>query len=414
MAILNLAYKSLLSRKTSVIFTLLTLAISVLLLLTVERVRVEAKQSFANTISGTDLVVGARSGQINLLLYSVFRIGNATNNIDWRSYQDIIQDKAVKWAIPISLGDSHQGFRVVGTNTSYFEHYQYGKKQALTFLQGHEFNGLFDAVIGSEVAQELGYKIGSPMVLAHGMQDTGFSRHDNMPFKVVGILAPTGTPVDKSIHVSLEAIEAIHIGWESGANVGHAPNQSDVLSLADSERLQPKQITAVLLGLTSKIQTFKVQRAINTYKAEPLSAILPGIALQELWSMLSIVEQALLVISGLVVIAGMFGMLSTLVASLRERKQEIRILRAMGARRKHIFSLLICEASLLTFLAIVLGVIGLYCILWLAGPFIQTHYGIKLGLAVLSEYEWLLLGCVQLLGVVIGIFPAIGAYRQGS
>ena len=134
--IASLAWKSLLNRKTTALLTIMTVAISVILLMGVERIRTQAKSSFANTVSGTDLIVGGRSGQVNLLLYSVFRIGNATNNIDWKSYQEFSQHKSVKWAIPISLGDSHKGFRVMGTNQSYFEHFRYGSKQPLTFTQG--------------------------------------------------------------------------------------------------------------------------------------------------------------------------------------------------------------------------------------------------------------------------------------
>ena len=168
--ITHLALKSVLNRKATAILTILTVAVSVILLLGVERVRTEAKSSFANTISGTDLIVGGRSGQVNLLLYSVFRIGNATNNIDWKSYQEFSQHKAVKWAIPISLGDSHKGFRVMGTNHSYFEHYRYGSKQPLTLQEGREFNDLFDVVIGADVAKQLDYEIVVMPVLGNRRQ----------------------------------------------------------------------------------------------------------------------------------------------------------------------------------------------------------------------------------------------------
>jgi putative ABC transport system permease protein len=390
------------------ILTILTVAISVILLLGVERIRTQAKSSFANTISGTDLIVGGRSGQVNLLLYSVFRIGNATNNIDWKSYQEFSQHRAVDWAIPISLGDSHKGFRVMGTNHSYFEHYRYGQKQNLAFSQGKEFNGLFEAVIGADVARSLNYHIGSEMVIAHGISDVGFSRHDNTPFKVVGILAPTGTPVDKTVHVSLEAIEAIHVGWESGANLGNNPSAEQLLQM----NFQPKQITAMMLGLKSKIQTFALQRQINTYSKEPLSAILPGVALHELWGMMSVAEQALMAVSVFVVIAGLLGMLSSLLTSLQERRREMAILRAMGARPRHVFSLLILEASVLTFVGLIVGTIGLYALLAVAAPIIQQQYGIDLQMIALSQYEWLLLAAVQIAGTIIGFIPAFRAYKQ--
>jgi len=405
---LTLAWKSVRNRKVTAMLTILTVAISVILLLGVERIRTQAKDSFANTISGTDLIVGGRSGQVNLLLYSVFRIGNATNNIDWKSYQEFSQHRAVDWAIPISLGDSHKGFRVMGTNHSYFEHYRFGQKQNLSFSQGHEFNGLFDAVIGAEVARSLNYTIGSEMVIAHGISDVGFSRHENTPFRVVGILDPTGTPVDKTVHVSLEAIEAIHVGWESGANLGNNPTAEQLAAM----NFQPKQITAMLLGLKSKIQTFALQRQINTYPKEPLSAILPGVALHELWGMMSVAEQALLAVSVFVVIAGLLGMLSSLLTSLQERRREMAILRAMGARPRHVFSLLILEASVLTFIGLLAGTVGLYLVLSVAAPIIQQNYGINLQMSALSHYEWMLLAAVQLAGTIIGFIPAFRAYRQ--
>ncbi|MEZ8101948.1 ABC transporter permease [Vibrio bivalvicida] len=405
---LTLAWKSVRNRRVTAILTILTVAVSVILLLGVERIRTQAKDSFANTISGTDLIVGGRSGQVNLLLYSVFRIGNATNNIDWKSYQEFSQHRAVDWAIPISLGDSHQGFRVMGTNHSYFEHYRYGQKQNLSFSQGHEFNGLFDAVIGAEVARSLNYTIGSEMVIAHGISDVGFSRHENTPFRVVGILAHTGTPVDKTVHVSLEAIEAIHVGWESGANLGNNPTAEQLAAM----NFQPKQITAMLLGLKSKIQTFALQRQINTYPQEPLSAILPGVALHELWGMMSVAEQALLAVSVFVVIAGLLGMLSSLLTSLQERRREMAILRAMGARPRHVFSLLILEASVLTFIGLLVGTVGLYLVLSVAAPLIQQSYGINLQMSALSHYEWMLLAAVQVAGTIIGFIPAFRAYRQ--
>ncbi|WP_274005105.1 ABC transporter permease [Vibrio parahaemolyticus] len=407
-AVIKLAWKSLMNRKATAVLTIMTVAISVILLLGVERIRTQARDSFANTISGTDLIVGGRSGQVNLLLYSVFRIGNATNNIDWKSYQEFSQHRAVDWAIPISLGDSHKGFRVMGTNHSYFEHYKYGSKQPLTFSKGKEFNGLFETVLGSDVAKQLGYQIGSEIIIAHGISDVGFSRHDKLPFKVVGILAPTGTPVDKTVHVSLEAIEAIHVGWESGARLGPTPD-AKVLQERD---FQPKQITAMLVGLKSRIQTFALQRQINNYPKEPLSAIMPGVALHELWGMMSVAEQALIAVSGFVVIAGLLGMLSSLLTSLQERRREMAILRAMGARPRHVFSLLISEASLLTAAGIVTGVLGLYAILALLQPLIQQHYGINLTLSTLSAYECMLLSFVQCAGIVIGFIPAFRAYRQ--
>ena len=406
--IAQLAWKSLRNRKTTVILTVLTIAISVMLLMGVERIRTQAKTSFANTISNTDLIVGARSGQVNLLLYSVFRIGNATNNIDWKSYQEISNQKSVKWSIPISLGDSHKGFRVMGTNQDYFRFYQYGKKQPLTFKEGKPFIHLFDVVLGADVANKLNYKLGDKLVIAHGISDQSFTRHDHLPFTVTGILAPTGTPVDKTLHVSLGAIEAIHVGWESGAHLGNTPDAKTL----EQHQFEPKEITAFMLGLNSKIQTFALQRYINDYNKEPLSAILPGIALHELWGMMSMAEQALLAVSVFVVIAGLMGMLTSLLTSLQERRREMAILRSMGAQPKHIFALLVSEAIVITTFGIIVGLLGLYLSLSILQPIIQQYYGIAIELTLPSLYELKLLALVLCSGFIIGVIPAIQAYRH--
>ena len=303
----------------------------------VERLRTEARASFANTLSGTDLIVGARSGPVQLLLYSVFRIGDATNNMSWQSFQDISAHPKVAWSVPLSLGDSHRGFRVLGTSREYFERYQYARERRLVLALGEPFSDLYDAVLGAEVAAELGYRIGDPIVVAHGASDVSFARHEDKPFRVSGILARTGTPVDRTVHVSLEAIEAIHVDWQSGAPI---PGVSVSAEQARTMDLTPKAITAALVGLKSRIATFSVQRYVNEYPEEPLAAILPGVALSQLWSLIGVAENALLVVSAFVVVVGLFGMLTALLTSLNERRREMAILRSVGARPGPVFALI--------------------------------------------------------------------------
>lgn len=263
MPIFILVWKSLFNRRYTAALTVLSNTLSVTLLIGVERLRNEARASFANTISGTELIVGARGGPVQLLLYSVFRIGNATNNISWKSYQDIAVHPKVAWTIPISLGDSHRGYRVLGTNLDYFTHYRFARDRGLTLAQGMSFSDLFDAVLGAEVADALGYRLGDHLIIAHGAGDVSFVRHEDKPFHVVGILERTGTPVDRTIHVSLEAIEAIHIDWQSGAPI---PGLSVTAERAQEMNLTPKAISAILVGLKSKIATFHMQRFVNDHR----------------------------------------------------------------------------------------------------------------------------------------------------
>ena len=405
---LTLAIKSLKNRKFTTILTVASIALSVTLLLGVERIRKEAKTSFTNTISGTDLIVGARTGPVQLLLYSVFRIGNATNNISWESYQEIARNPNVKWTIPISLGDSHHGYRVMGTNTDYFEHFRFAGGRRLEISEGRIFQGVFDAVLGADVAKALGYRLEDAIIIAHGAGKVSFIKHDDKPFTVVGILKKTGTPVDQTVHVRLEGIEAIHVDWQDGAPVpGQSISAQNVLTMD----LSPKVVTAFLVGLKSRIAAFAVQRYVNQYPKEPLLAILPGVALQELWDLIGVAEKALLAVSGFVVVVGLSGMLLALMTSLNERRREMAILRSVGARPLHVFSLILGESALLTLTGVTIGISLLYGMLFVSQSLILTRFGIFLSIGGLSFYELSLIFIICLAGIVIGIIPGYRIYR---
>ena len=333
--LLKLTISSLYARLLTVSMTVFAISLSLMLYLSVEKLRASAYTSFTNTISQTDLIVGSRTGSVQLLLYSVFRIGNATNNITWESYEDIIKRDEVDWSVPISLGDSHKEFRVMGTNEDFFLRYKYRGDQSLKIENGKYFSDLYDVVIGSGVAEKLGYNINTPIIVSHGLRS--FTEHDDQPFKVSGILAKTGTPVDNTIIVSLEAIEAIHIDWSSGAKI---PGQETPVEQIRRMDLAPSNITAVLIGVNSKLQIFQLQRWINEYSEEALSSILPGVALQELWRIVSIVENLLLGISMVVIFTTLIGMAAIIFSSLSERRREMAIWRAMGASPKIVIGLL--------------------------------------------------------------------------
>ncbi len=408
MIVLRLALQSLMNRWVTALLTIASIGFSVLLLLGVEKVRTGARESFANTISGTDIIVGARSGSIQLLLYSVFRIGNATNNITWTSYEEIARQPEVAWAVPLSLGDSHRGFRVLGTTTDYFKHYRYRRTNTLEFAAGKPFADLFDAVLGADVAAKLGYKLGDKMVVAHGLGDVSFVEHDDKPFRVAGILKKTGTPIDRTVHVGLEAIEAIHVDWQSGARQpGEAVSVDDVRKLD----LKPKAITAALLGLKSRLATFRLQRAINEYPREPLSAIIPGVALQELWDLVSVAETALTAVSIMVVVTALIGMVVMILTTLNERRREMAILRSVGARPSTVLGLLTAEAGFLTLAGVALGTALLYVSLAVLRPVVDRLYGLNLTIEALQWHEWQMLGAVVLAGLMAGLLPALRAYR---
>ena len=406
---LELAWASLRSRALSVGLAVLVITLSVVLLLGVERIRTQAHEGFASTVSGTDLIVGARSGPVNLLLYSVFHIGDPTNNVSWQSYQELSALPQVKWAVPLSLGDSWRGYRVVGTSGGYFEHYRYGAGHALAFADGRPFDDLYDVVIGAEVAQAQRVGLGDEIVLAHGTGAVTLATHADKPFRVAGILQRTGTPVDSSLLVSLPAIEAIHVDWRSGVQL-----RSQRVSAEQARHLDltPTSITAFMLGLNSRIATFSVQRRINEYPDEAMLAILPGVTLQQLWQSLGTAERALQLISAMVVLLGMVSLVALLVSTLQERRREMAILRATGARPGYIAGLLVVEAMATSAVACVLA-LSLLVVASMAGRgWVLATFGLSITHVWPDGRELAWVAGVLAVSAVAGLVPALLAYRR--
>ena len=409
MSLLRLALLSLWNRRLTALLTILGIALSVTLFLSVEKLRTGARDSFANTISGTDLIVGARAGDVQLLLYSVFRIGNATNNITWESYQDIAGRSEVDWIVPISLGDSHRGYRVVGTTAAFFDHYRYRRDTGLRFDAGTTLDDLFDTVIGADVAEALGYAVGDRIIVSHGTGRGSGAEHDDKPFRVTGILAKTGTPVDRAVYVSLEAIEAIHVDWQGGGRVEGLKIPAERVRNMD---LTPKTVTAALVGLKSRITTFRFQRFVNDYDEEPMTAILPGVALSNLWSLVGVAERALSAVSLMVIATALLGLVTTLLASLEERRREMAILRANGASPRTISVLLAAESGMIALAGAVLGLVFLYVLLFSLHPLLDSRFGLYLKVDAPDLRECAILLGIVLAGVAAGLIPAWRAYRR--
>jgi putative ABC transport system permease protein len=407
----SLAYRSLKNRKLTSILTLLSLALSVCLWVGIEHIRAGARESFSNTISQTDLIVGARGGAISLLLYTVFHIGTPTANVSYESYEKIKNQPSVSWTIPISLGDSHRGYRVVGTNEDFYRHYRYRQDRQIELQQGRTPTEVFDVALGSEVSEKLGYRLGDRIIITHGItRGVGIMEHSDKPFTVVGILRPTRTPVDQAVYITLEGMEAIHIDWQQGAPP--LKGQEIPAERIKKEEIKIGQITAFFLRTKSRIQTLALQRQINTFPEEPLMAVIPGVALSELWNGISYGEQVLKVVALFVVIVGLVGMLMALYTSLNERRREIAILRAIGVGPAGIIFLLVLESGLLTLVGTVLGIGLLYGLVVLLQPVVEQQFGLHIPIEALTSTEYTYVAGVLFAGVIIGFVPAWKAYRN--
>jgi len=408
MTLLRLAFKSLRARSLSTTLTIFSIGLSVMLLVGVDRLREATQAGFSGTLSRTDLIVGARGGGLPLLLSSIFHIGNASNNISWDTYQHFAHNPAVAWTIPISMGDSYHGYRVVATDDNFYSHYRYRRDQSLSFAQGHAPEGIFDVVLGAEVGQRLHDHIGEEIVLAHGIEEKSIFNHLTTPFTVVGILAPTATPVDRAVYITLLGDEAMHFGWSGGT----PPAIGEASPKLDPSKLKVDEITCFLLGAKSRISTLYLQREINTYKPEPLTSIIPAYTLQELWSLFDYADTALSLVSGAVLVVGLLAMLIALYTALNERRREIAILRAVGLHAGQIFLLFLLESTLIAAAGAVLGILSVYALLFALHGAIESRFGLPIALVGLSTrvelYALATIGFSALLGTI----PAFRAYRN--
>jgi putative ABC transport system permease protein len=399
----KLVLASLWSRRVMAILTCTSIAISMLVIIGVEHLRAEVKNNFERTVSGVDLIVGSRTSGINLLLFSVFKIGNPSNNIQWNSYQYITNKSQVAWSVPISMGDSHQGFSVIGTTTHYFEYYKYGNKQTISFGQGEPFKRLYEVVLGAGVAKKLGYKLNQSLVMSHGTGNVSFTHHDDHPFKVVGILKPTGTPADQSLYIPLQSIDILH-------QTKHVHDEL-LTEVPLGQKYQP-QLSAFLLGTKSKIAVLRLQRDISQYKQEPLSAILPALALRELWQIVGAVEISLRIISWLILTTALICMTTMLLASMKERERELAVLRALGAKAHIIIILIGAEALLLTLLGAFAGYILVTVGLLFSQPLLELHFALYISpyvnLVAVGHF-FLIAACGAIL---LSFIPAIFAYKK--
>ncbi|WP_090043754.1 ABC transporter permease [Limnohabitans sp. 2KL-27] len=415
--LLNIARQSAWSRRSTLVWVVVSLALATALLWTLERLRHDIRHSFSQSVSGVDLIVGARSSPVQLMLFSVFHIGSVPQSMSMDSVHKLAQHRSVSWVVPLSLGDSHRGFPVLGTTPAFFQHFAYGDKQPLVLQQGNAFadtlDGLYEAVIGAEVARQMGYGLGQSITLGHGLHDHGpeaaeADEHADKPFKVVGILAPTGTPVDRSVQVSLQALEAIHLDWVAGTPMPGAQIPADQ---ARKFNLEPQEVTAALVGLKSRAAVFNVQRFVNFYEEEALMGVMPGVALGELWSVLGLGENALLAVSALVALVSVVSLVAVVLAGLNERRRELAVLRAVGASPRHVLGLLTLEGVWVTTAGVVLGVLLAYTGMALATPWLQQSLGIRLQWAAPLPTQLSLAGAVLLAGLLASLGPAWRAYR---
>lgn len=413
--LLTLAFHSLQHRKLTAVLCTASIALSVLLFSAVGLISKSARAGFEGAISGVDLIAGARGGAINLLLYTVYHAGSPTANVSMDVVEQYKNHRAVKAVIPVSLGDSHRGFRVVGTDDSYFDRFRFGDKKSLQLKRGNRWDSLFDTVIGSEVARQLEYETGRKIILTHGIsKHQGIMDHDTLPFEVTGILEPTGTPIDRAIFVKLEALEAIHYDWKSGAPPvpGQETSRDEILQVYDNGGLKPEAVTAFYIITKNRVLSLALQREINTHSPEALSAILPGITMQELWRILGYATESLRLMSVFIIVVGLLGILIALYLTAEQRRHEFAVLRSLGMSPRSILTLVLLDSGILALSGSLLGQLTAFLLFLIARPLVTELTGFFLVLPGPDLISILTIPLVTVIAGLLSLAPALRSMRR--
>lgn len=385
---LALAGRSAWHRRMVLSLVVASIALSTVLLLAVERVRVDVREGFSQSVSGTDLIVGPRGGSVQLLLHAVFQLGAPLDTIRWQSAQWLAAHPAVAWTVPLAFGDTVRGFPVVATTHDYFHHFRHGDRQALVFAQGRGWQGGRDAVLGADVAERLRLSPGDRIELSHGDGALEENDHVDQPFRAAGVLRRTGTPVDRAVLIDLRDMAALH--------------SDDPASLP---------VNALLVGLKQRAAVFGVQRDVSAHRGEPLMAILPGVALDELWQVLGVAERALRAVGVLLAVVSLAGLAAVMLAGLEQRRRELAILRAVGARPGQIVQLLLIEGLLLTLCGVAIGAAVQWGGIALLAQPLRAWTGLSLSLQPPGATEVGLMAGIVLAGALAGLVAAVRAYR---
>ncbi len=412
----SLAWRSAWSRRHALAMVALSVSVSVLILLGVQQLRHDARQSFTQALSGVDLIVGPRGSASELMLYSVFQVGRPSRNMAHEAYVSLRALPQVRWAVPVQLGDTYRGFPVLGTTPELFEVFQ-TQGARLQWAQGRPFadpqadaGAVVEAVLGAQVAARHGLSVGDRLVLTHGRSDGLAPDHADQPFTVVGVLQATGAPIDRNVIISLQGFEALHQGmgapglpWLGG--VGAAP------TVAERAALVPRELTAVWVGLHARTEVFSARRGIERLPQDSLMAVLPGVALDELWQVVKLAENALLAIGVLVAVSGMLSVAAVLMVGLSARRKELAVLRALGATPLALLGLVWLEALGVCLLGMLGGLVLHGLGLWALQDLLRTELGITVQWGwPTAEVAWSLAGLVLAAWLAASV-PALRAYR---
>lgn len=389
----TLSLKSLRHKPLTTSLNLLLMTVGIAMMTFVLSASQQLQQSATRDAQGIDLVVGAKGSPLQLILSSIYHIDIPTGNIPLAAQAQLAQNRMVKKVIPLALGDSYQGFRIVGTNPDYIAHYDG------VMAQGKIFDAPLQAVFGAQAAARTGASIGARFSGSHGLARGG-EEHGGSPFTVVGILKPTGSVLDRLVLTPVESVWKVH-EVENGIN----PNDKEEKEAMDSER----ELTALLVQYASPLAAISLPRFVNSQNG--LQAAQPAFEAAKLFRLLGAGVDVLRGIAAMVLFSAALSMFVALYSALEERKTDLAILRTLGAAPLKLLLLLLTEGLLLALAGALLGWLLGHAALVILGQLLASDQGLNLNVwAVASDEPWLALVAV-LIGLGASLLPAIRAYR---
>lgn len=389
MKMLQLAYANLKQNLLTTLLSVMLLSIGVGMVSFIITISEQLNERFNRDVSGIDMVVGAKGSPLQLILSAVYQIDNPTGNIPLSETKKLSKHSLVKYTIPLSYGDSYMGFRIVGTDTMYLSHFK------ANFSAGTVWKNSMDVVVGSTVSEKIGLKLGSHFHGTHGYEEEGHA-HDELHYNVVGVLKPTGTVVDRLILTSTESVWDIH-------NHDHEEH-------AGEHKEEPKEITAMLVKFKNPMGLMQLPKFIN--KQTSMQAALPAIEINRLYELMGVGFSTLQAIGVLMMVIAALSVFISLLNSLKERKQELALMRSLGASPKKLFGLVIQESLLLCLFGYVFGIILGRLAIMVVSNLGEEQFHFALNQFGISEIEVLLLPFTLCVGFIAALIPAAQAYKS--
>jgi len=395
MRMLQLAYANLKEHFLSTILSVMLLGIGVGMVSFIVTVSEQLNDRFNRDIRGIDMVVGAKGSPLQLILSAVYQIDNPTGNIPLAEVNKLKRHPLIKYSIPLSYGDSYQGFRIVGTDSLYLSHYK------ATFSEGEVWSNSMDVVLGSSVAVKLNLKMGSHFHGNHGFDTEGHA-HEESHYNVVGILNPTGTVADRLILTSTESVWDIHNHDE--AEHAHEGEHSHEVEEEAGE------ITALLVKFKSPMGIMQIPRMVN--QKTSMQAALPAIEINRLYSLMGVGFTTLQIIGMVIMCIAALSVFISLLNSLKERKYELALMRSLGASPFKLFGLIVQESLLLCLAGYTLGIILGRVGIMLLSYFGEDQFQFSVSQTGVAQVEIWLLPLTLCIGLIAALIPAIRAYRS--